>query len=263
MSTIRFFLLAILLAISLFVVGCTSTADSSDAYKGETYEEIFQKGEKAMKNHSYKEAIKRFEALDIQYPFNRKTQIAQLHIIYAYHMSDEYALAESAADRFIHAHPGNPHVDYAYYMRGLSNYFQNLGVFERIFAVDLATRDLSQIKKSYEDFETLVKKFPNSKYAPAAYQYMIYLKNVLAKHELRVAKYYYDRSAYIAAANRATNVVRGFQGTPCVPDALVIMYKSYKKLHLKKNKNEVMSLLQYNYPNSKYIKDAQDELYKR
>lgn len=253
---IHYFKLTTIAVLFSLLIGCASTSDPADAYKNESAEQIFERGEKALRDRNYREAIKRFEALDVQYPFGRNTEIAQLQIIYAYYMTGDYALAEAASDRFVHAHPMHPHVDYAFYMRGLSNYFQNLGVFERIFAVDLATRDLSQIKKSYNDFAELEQRFPNSRYAPAAHQYMIYLRNVMADHELQVAQYYYGHSAFIAAANRASLVVRHYQGAPVVPDALVIMAKSYRALHLAQNEQDVLAVLQYNYPNSVYLKEA-------
>ena len=249
-------LLIPLLASLLSITACSTVSDPADAYKGESAQSIFQKGEEALKEKNYQEAIKRFEALDVQYPFGRNTETAQLQIIYAYYMSSDYPSAESAADRFIHAHPTSSHADYAYYMRGLSNYYQNLGLFERLFAVNLATRDLTQIKKSYSDFAELDRVFPQSPYAGAAHQYMVYLRNILADHELGVAQYYYSREAYVASANRANLLVRHYQGAPSVPDALVIMVKSYRKLQLTQNTNDAFAVLQYNYPNSKYVKDA-------
>lgn len=252
----KFSKLLLIPIVLLFVAACGGTTDPADAYKGESANQIFQKGEEALRDKNYQEATKRFEALDVQYPFGQNTETAQLQIIYAYYMSSDYPSAESAADRFIHAHPTSPHVDYAYYMRGVSNYYQNLGVFERLFAVNLATRDLSQVKKSFEDFSALYNQYPQSPYAPAAHQYMIYLRNILADHELKVAQFYYNREAYVASANRANLLVRHYQGAPSVPDALVLMTKSYRKLHLTENANESLAVLQYNYPNSDYVKDA-------
>ncbi|HLB57889.1 MAG TPA: outer membrane protein assembly factor BamD [Gammaproteobacteria bacterium] len=257
MKSVKYLIVIALTFFLSFLLGsCTTTQDPSDAYKGETSQQIFQKGEEAVKDHNYTEAIKRFEALDVQYPFDRNVEIAQLHIIYAYYMSSDYASAEAAADRFIHAHPANPHVDYAYFMRGISNYNQNLGVFERVFTVDLAQRDLSQIKKAYADFADLVRLYPNSYYAPAAHQYMVYLRNILADHELEVAQYYFSREAYVAAANRASLVVRHYEGAPAVSSALVIMARSYRALHLQQNENDVLAVLRYNYPDSTYLKEA-------
>jgi len=238
------------------LAACSTTKDPAEAYPGESATQIYQRGEDALRDRVYSEAIKRFEALEVQYPYGRDTETAELHIIYAYYMSSDYASAESAADRFIHAHPTNPHVDYAYYMRGMSNYYQNMGVFERLFALDLATRDLTQIKKSYADFDEVVKRFPDSAYAPAAHQYLVYLRNVIADHELEVAQYYYDHKAYVAAANRANLVVRHYQGAPAVPTALVIMVKSYRALHLTADENDAMKVLEYNYPQSSYVRSV-------
>jgi len=253
MNIAKHYLWIAIAGLALFLNACSTATDPAEAYKGETAQQIFLKGEDALRSHSYQQAIKRFEALDVQYPFGRETEIAQLHLIYAYYMTDDYASAESAADRYIHAHPTSDHVDYAYMMRGLSNYYQNLGIFEHIFAIDLATRDLTQIKKSYNDFAILVRNYPHSQYAPAAHQYMIYLRNTLADHELEVAKYYYGRGAYLASANRANLVVRHYQGAPAIPDALTIMSKSYAALGLVKNQQEVQQVIEYNYPSgSKY-----------
>lgn len=243
----RYLLIATAL-LSILLNACSTATDPAEAYRDETAQQIFSRGEDALRSRSYQQAIKRFEALDVQYPFGRETEIAQLHLIYAYYMTDDYASAESAADRYIHAHPTSEHIDYAYMMRGLSNYYQNLGVFEHLFAVDLATRDLTQIKKSYNDFATLVRNYPRSQYAPAAHQYMIYLRNTLADHELEVAQYYYGRKAYIAAVNRASLVVRHYQGAPAIPKALAIMSKSYQALGLSKNQQEVQQVIDYNYP---------------
>jgi outer membrane protein assembly factor BamD len=230
------------------VAACSSTPDPSEAYKNESPQEIYYKGRIALQDKSYSEAIKRFEALDVQYPFGLETQDAQLDLIYAYYMKEDYALSVAMADRYIRLHPVNPHVDYAYYMRGVSSYYQNLGLVERIFSLDLAKRDLTQIQQSYNYFNELVIRFPDSQYAPAAHQYMVYLRNVLADHELHVAMYYFERQAYVAAANRASGLVAHFQGAPTVVDGLIVMAKSYHALGLTKLEQDTMTVLHYNYP---------------
>jgi outer membrane protein assembly factor BamD len=234
---------------SLLASCSTTTNDAADAYKGESAQQIYTKGKLALQDRSYSEAAKRFEALDIQYPYGNYTESAQLYIIYAYYMKEDYILASAAAERFIRIHPTDPHVDYAYYMRGISDYYQNMGILERMFLVDIATRDLTQIQKSYTDFNELVIRFPESKYTPSAHQYMVYLRNVMANHELQVAQYYYNRRAYVAAANRAGVLVAQYQGAPSTVDGLVVMIKSYHQLGLKKLEQDALSVLQYNYPN--------------
>lgn len=249
-------ILVLVFITSLLAACATTSNEPADAYKGEPPERIYQRGVEAMRDKNYMEAIKRFEALDIQYPYFPGTEKAQLYIIYAYYMKEEYALTVAAADRFIRMHPTNPHVDYAYYMRGMANYYQNLGVMERIFAIDLATRDLSQLKKSYADFNQVVTRFPSSRYAPAAHQYLIYLRNMMADHELQVAKYYYNRKAFVASVNRAADVVAHYQGAPAVHPALVLMAKGYHRLGMQKLQEDTVKVLRYNYPNQTIDWDA-------
>ncbi len=250
MKLIKKLVIPFVISLPLAVLSaCSTVTDPAETYKGETPQHIFAQGEVSLRDKNYSEAVKRFEALEVQYPLESYTQTAELHIIYAYYMNGDYASAQASADRFIHSYPTSPHIDYAYYMLGLSNYYQNLGVFERVFTVDLATRDLAQVKKSFDDFSTVVHSYPNSAYAPASHQYMVYLRNVMADHELQVAQYYFSRKAYVAAANRASDVVKGYQGAPVVPDALVLMIKSYRALHLKQSEDEATRVLRYNYPN--------------
>jgi outer membrane protein assembly factor BamD len=259
MKTIRYSFYSVIALLFSLITACSSTTDPSEAYKGETANQIFVGGETALRDRDYAEAIKRFEALDVQYPFGRNTETAQLHIIYAYYKNSDYLSAETAADRFIHAHPTSQNVDYAYYMRGLSNYYQNMGVFERLFAVDYSTRDLTQVKKSFNDFAKLEQQFPGSPYAPAAHQYMVYLRNVLANHQVEVAQYYFDHQAYVASANRASIVVENYQGSPVVPDALVMMAKSYHQLHQTGLEEQTIQVIRYNYPNSRYVTEVSDK----
>jgi outer membrane protein assembly factor BamD len=259
MKTIRYSFYSVIALLFSLVTACSSTTDPSEAYKGETANQIFAGGEAALRDKDYAEAIKRFEALDVQYPFGRNTETAQLHIIYAYYKNSDYLSAETAADRFIHAHPTSQNVDYAYYMRGLSNYYQNMGIFERLFAVDYSTRDLTQVKKSFNDFAKLEQQFPRSPYAPAAHQYMVYLRNVLANHQVEVAQYYFDHQAYVASANRASIVVENYQGSPVVPDALVMMAKSYHQLRQTALEEQTIQVIRYNYPNTRYVTEVSDK----
>ncbi len=232
-----------------FLASCSTTTDPADAYKGESAHEIYTRGKTALEDKGYSEAIKRFEALDVQYPYGMDTENAQLYIIYAYYMKEEFPLSSSAAERFIRLHPASPHADYAYYMKGLADFYQNLGIFERLFSLDLATRDLTQMQKSYDDFLQLVTRYPNSRYTPSAHQYVVYLRNLLANHEYQVAQYYYSRQAYVASAARAGNVVAHYEGAPIVVDSLVLLAKSYHQLGETKLEQDAVRVLKYNYPN--------------
>src|SRR4051812_13802989 len=107
-------LLIVLACMASLLAGCGTAVDPAEAYKGESAQQIFHKGESELRDRNYSEAIKRFEALDVQYPYEQNTETAHLHIIYAYYMISDYASAEAAADRYVHAYPTSSHADYAY-----------------------------------------------------------------------------------------------------------------------------------------------------
>ena len=173
---------------------------------------------------------------------------AQLDIVYAYYKSTEPASAIAAADRFIKLHPLHPNVDYAYYLKGLVTFDDDRSILDRFFPKDRSEHDPDAALRSFRVFEELVQRFPESRYSEDSRQRMLYLKNVLAAHEVQVARYYMNREAWLAAANRARYVVENYQGAPAVSDALVIMAKAYRRLELDDLSADVVRVLELNYP---------------
>ena len=61
--------LALSVLFGFILAGCsTAVTDPGEMYKDENASRIFQKGQEALKDKNYSEAIKRYEALDAQYP---------------------------------------------------------------------------------------------------------------------------------------------------------------------------------------------------
>ena len=245
--------LLVLVVISL--TGCANTFDPADAYKNLTAQQIYKEGEKNLKKGYYTDAIQYFETYDARYPFGEDIEQIQLDIIYAYYQKNETASSLAAADRFIHLHPTSKRVDYAYYMRGLSNFISNIGTVDKYLPIELSARDLTSAKKSFLDFSDLVHRFPNSVYTPDAKQHMIFLRNLLAHYEFSVGVFYYQHGAYVAAANRANDVIRYYQGAPIMPKAMVLMIKSYHQLGLDELASDATKVLEHNFPDVPVVED--------
>ena len=77
---------------------------------------------------------------------------------------------------------------------------------------------------------------------------MVYLRNLLAEYEMHVAKYYLRRKAYVAAVNRARNVVENYGKTPSVPEALVVLARSYRIMGMNDLSDDAIRVLELNYP---------------
>lgn len=221
--------------------------DSNSVYRGMTAQQLFDDAEQAMRKGQYESAAKRFEALESMYPFSDHAEQAQKDLIYAYYKKGDYPSTAATAERFIHLYPRSRHVDYAYYMKGLANFEQSRGTFANFLPLDESWRDPGTQSQAYSDFATLVQKFPDSRYKPNALQRMIYLRNMFAQRELNTSKYYYERKMYVAAAERASYLVKNYQQAPSSKEALVLLYNSNLKLGLKRAAEDAALVYQNTY----------------
>ncbi len=199
-----------------------------------------------MKDGNYEKAVKTFETLQARYPYGRYAQQAQLEIAYAYYKQKEPESAIAAADRFIKQYPNNPHVDYAYYLKGLVNFNEDLGLLGAVVKQDLSERDPNAAREAFATFKELVTRFPDSLYAPDSRLRMQYLINALARYEIHVADYYLRRGAYVAAANRARNVLTDYPQTPATRDALRVMVQAYDAMGMKDLRDDAQRVLDVN-----------------
>jgi len=248
---IRFFLV---LTVVINVSGC-SFFEERDETEGWSAQKIYNEAKDYFNSGDYERAIKYYEVLEARYPFERLTQQGQLDVVYAYYRDEEPESAMAEADRFIKQYPRHPFVDYVYYMKGLINFERNISPLDRVFPVDKSLRDTKTEIEAFNDFATLVKLFPQSKYTQDARQRMIFLRNNLAMYEVHVANFYIKRGAYVAAVNRAKNVLEKYQGTPAVPESLVVLAKCYKVMGMNELLQSTVRVFKQNYPSHRGLKE--------
>lgn len=215
-------------------------------------QDLYQEAMSAMDNENFDIAIEKLQLLEARYPFGRFSEQAQLELIYAYFSSYEPEAARAAADRFIRLHPNHDNIDYAYYLKGLTAFEQDISWITQYLPIDETQRDPGAALDSFESFATLVSRYPESQYAPDSQKRMVYLKNRLAAYEVHVARYYIQREAFVAAANRGRYVIENMQETPAVPDALAVMIEAYTHLGQQDLAADTQSVLAKNFPSYQY-----------
>ncbi|MBI3935781.1 MAG: outer membrane protein assembly factor BamD [Betaproteobacteria bacterium] len=243
-----------LIAGLFLLAGCGLLPDQIDETKGWSASRLYAEAKSELNDGNYEKAIKYYEKIEARYPYGRFAQQAQLEVAYAYYKDGEPASAIAAADRFIKLHPNHPNVDYAYYLKGLANFNDDLGWLGTFSGQDLSERDPKAAREAFDAFKELVTRFPNSKYTPDAVQRMNYLVNALASHEVHVARYYYKRGAFVAAANRAQYALKTYPQAPANEEGLVIMVKAYDALGMRDLRDDAERVLLRNFPASKYLK---------
>ena len=238
------------LLLVLILSSCSSNEEMPDERLVE--KELYDQAQSRLKNGSFSTAIMSLEALEARFPFGRYAEQAQAELIYAYYMNSQFEAAQSAAERFINLHPRHSHTGYAFYMKGLASFTDDSGIFSRYFQSDLAKREVIMAQTSFDELSDFISRYPNSKYVPHAKQRMIYLKNLLAEHEIYVADFYMKRGAYLAAIGRAKYVIEHLPNTPQTPYALSILVEAYEILDYKELRQTSLNILEANYPDFNY-----------
>ena len=208
---------------------------------------VYERASKALHQGDFPLAIRIYEALMARYPFAAETRQSRLDVIYAYYRAGESESAIDAADTFISENPTHPRVDYAWYLKGLTDFERLPNFMERWLHVDLNKRPPTEARRSFLAFATVVEQFPNSEYAHDSRRRMVYLRNRLADYEIAVANYYVERGAYVAAAQRAKVAIEEFDGSPAVREALEIMAYCYDQMELKELAAQTRAMYRNNY----------------
>jgi outer membrane protein assembly factor BamD len=232
----------------LFTLAACSSVPEADESANKSVEQMYAEAKSALDDGSYMQAVTKLESLQSRYPYGRYAQQAQLELAYANYKLNEPLSAISAADRFIKQYPNSPHVDYAFYVKGLANFNVDTGLLGQFAGQDPTERDPRAAQDSFDAFKDLVTRFPGSKYAPDARLRMQYLVNALAQYEIHVASYYQRRGAHISAVNRARNVLTKYPNSTSAKDALLILVQGYEALGMQELRNDAQRVLDMNFP---------------
>ncbi len=242
-----FFLTCFVAATALMLPACSSDKDAKDEVQVERpVEELYNEAAKAMDDKDYDKASKMFQEVERQHPYSQWATKAQLMAAYASYEGDNYDDAILALDRFIELHPGSEDIDYAYYLKALAYYEQ----------ISDVARDQAMTQEAYDAFNTLVQRFPDSKYARDAKLKMDLTQDHLAGKEMEIGRYYQHRGETNAAINRFRTVIKDYQTTTHVPEALHRLVECYMTLGLYTEAGHVAAVLGYNYPGSKWYEDS-------
>jgi len=236
--------LLLLTFISLLLIACAGA--DKDETAGFSAKELYDEAQSAIDSAEFETAVKHLESLEARYPFDPYAKQAQLEIAYAYYKFDELDQATSAVERFERLHPRDSNIDYVYYLKGLINFNRGEGLLDEWFPREPSRHDPAVLEQAFNDFSTLVQRYPNSRYAGDAHQRMIYLRNQMAKKEIHVAEFYIERKSWLSSAKRAKQVVTRFPNTIWTKRALDIMLLSYQELGLDDLAADTQKVIDYN-----------------
>ena len=211
-------------------------------------EALYAEADGAKDAMNYSRATRYYQRLVSRFPYGVYSEQAQLELAYVLYKDGKSEEATSAIERFIRTYPTHRHIDYAYYLKALINFDRNSSSLLRLLRQDMANRDLGGAIQSLNDFNDVIRRYPNSRYAPDSRQRMIYLRNLLARHEINVGLYYLRRDAYVAAANRGKHILQNYPQSEYQGDALALMVRAYTELGQEQLAADAQRVLDMNHP---------------
>ncbi len=242
------YILFVTILFALLLGACAGKPDDPyAAFRGHSEHKLFQEAENALRKKHYREASERFQALDALYPFSRYAKTAHLHMIYTYYRDDNSSAALDMALRYERLYPKSKHMDYVHYLSGVTYYEEGRNWLSKYFELDSSQRDLKHFENAFYTFSRVVEQYPKSPYAPMSRQYMIYIRQLMARNHLDVARYYMSEKAYQASIERSLEIIKHYQGTPAVIPALKLLRQSASKLGKKTLVHDAEKLLKQHH----------------
>ena len=177
--------------------GCSWLTGSKQV---ENPEELAAKGMECFAKEDYDDALKAFNTLKERYPYSRYAILAELKVADAHFCRKAYPEAIAAYEDFVQLHPKNEAVPYVLYQIPVCYY-------EQILSED---RDQTPTRMAIRSFLRLVREYPDCAYSSKASKKIEECRELLVRHELYIARFYFKSKHYEAALCRFEGVLSGY-----------------------------------------------------
>jgi outer membrane protein assembly factor BamD len=253
---VSFRLLALALAFIVLGSGCARIKNvfkDEDANEGQPVAILYEKGKRSIGNGNYDSAVLTFKRLVAQYPYGPYTEQALIETAYAQFKMGNNDDAISTIDRFLRTYPTHRHTAYMYYMRGLVNSSRDTVFLQKVWALDASRRDLATPQRAYNDFQIVVDRYADSRYAGDARARMTELRDLFARHEIESALYYLRRGAWVGATERSRYLLDTYPQSKYQNDAIAVLGEAYTKLGNTALADSVRQQLQQSEPGHPWL----------
>jgi outer membrane protein assembly factor BamD len=234
------------LSVALAASGCASNKLDTSALNPDPPAKMFSDADGLMSKGNFDDAAKQFEAVDREHPYSPEARKSIVMAAYAYYRAGKSPEAIASAERYLQLHPGTKEAPLAHHIIAMS-YFDDLRT---------ANRDQTAAKKALEQFKILKSQYPDSEYTRDADNKIRICNDNLAAQEMEVGRYYLDQHNYVAAINRFKTVVKDYQTTAHVEEALARLVEAYMALGVVSEAQNAAAILGHNYPDSRWYKDS-------
>ena len=235
----------------IFIVSCSKDKSKVDQVLLEQDIEAemivaYKEGMKQLEKGDALYASRKFDEAEILFPQSIWAAKASLMSAYALYSQNYYDDAIFNLERHIKNYPKDKDLVYAHYLIAIC-------YFEQLYD---EKKDLKPLVKAREKFEHILIKYPNTDYAIDAKWKMGLIVDQMAAKEMYIGRYYMKMEKWIAAINRFKFVVKYYDTTVYIEEALHRLVEIYYKIGLVEDAQKVAATLGYNYGSGEWYKNS-------
>jgi outer membrane protein assembly factor BamD len=191
-------------------------------------------------------SIELFQKVETRYSFSEWAPRATLMIMYIYYEAGESIKALEYANKFKKTNPRNKNINYVDFIIALTFY-------ERI---NVVSRDQTNTRAALKQFQSILKKYPNSIYAEESKYKIDLINEQLAGNEMYIGRYYMKKGKWIAAIKRFQIVINQYDTTIFSKEALHRLVEIYYRLGNINEAKKYAAILGYNFNDSNWYKKS-------
>jgi len=237
----------LLISLSIFLTSCNKEKKISVIEENEINLQmtlLYEEGYEELLRGDVLYAANKFNEAESIFPQSEWAPIASLMAGYAYYSQDYYFEAIDQIEDYIKKYPNHLNMDYAHFLLAMC-YYENI-VDEK--------RDLQPLLRSKKEFELIITKYPNTDFALDAKFKLEFIEDRLAGKEMFIARHYLKSKKWIPAINRFKTILKNYETTVYIEEALYRLVEINYKLGLIEESKKYANLLGYNYNSSKWYK---------
>ena len=206
----------------------------------------YKEGLEAFEQNNFFFANKKFSEAEINFKVPRLAAKSAIMASYSLYGINFYNQAEENLNRYLTTYPGDINVMYAHYLLAIISFEQ----------ISDERHDLKPLLDAEKKIDFFLKKYPNSEYAMDLSFKKDLVNNQFAAKELYVAKYYISVQKWISAINRLKIIVKNYDKTVFIEEALHRLVEIHYHLGLKEEAKKYATILGYNYNSSKWFEKS-------
>ena len=246
----KYFLKFILILSIVFTSACKNNDENISVIDERDLDlqmiDAYNEGMKLLDERYPLKAAKKFNEAELLYPQSLWAPRSSLMSAYSYYYGSYYVNAIEELNRFIEIYPNHERIVYVYYLLGMCHYEQ----------ISDEKKDLGSIIEAQQNFRYVLENFPNSDFALDSDFKLQLIEEILASKEMYLARYYIEREKWIPAINRYKNVVKEYDTSIYVEEALHRLVEIHYKIGLIEESKKYASLLGYNYQSGEWYKES-------